>query len=111
MSTPPWHCASDADGAAASLHLFKDYVPDTSAFKKLSFKNAATWLCEGKLSRARPFYVPQFEQLKALTTPDEHPRLKITMCAPEWYHLRHGEYAYPKSVYANDGALGLYLSL
>ncbi|GJE97270.1 UROD/MetE-like protein [Phanerochaete sordida] len=86
----------------ASLHLFKDYVPDTSAFKKLSFKNAATWLCDGKLSRARPFYVPQFEQLKALTTPDEHPRLKITMCAPEWYHLRHGEYAYPKSVYAND---------
>lgn len=25
------------------------------------------------------------------------------MCAPEWYHLRHGEYAYPKDVYKNDG--------
>jgi len=24
------------------------------------------------------------------------------MCAPEWYHLRHGQYAYDKSVYAND---------
>ena len=25
------------------------------------------------------------------------------MAAPEWFHLRHGEYAYPKDVYANDG--------
>lgn len=25
------------------------------------------------------------------------------MCAPEWFHLRHGEHAYPKDVYANDG--------
>ena len=26
------------------------------------------------------------------------------MAAPEWFHLRHGEYAYPKDVYKNDGA-------
>lgn len=25
------------------------------------------------------------------------------MCAPEFFHLRHGEYSYPKNVYANDG--------
>lgn len=25
------------------------------------------------------------------------------MCAPEWFHLRHGDYAYPKDVYASDG--------
>lgn len=25
------------------------------------------------------------------------------MCAPEWYHLRHGEYAFNKEVYKNDG--------
>jgi len=24
------------------------------------------------------------------------------MCAPEWFHLRHGEYAYDKDVYKND---------
>ncbi|EKM58757.1 uncharacterized protein PHACADRAFT_248829 [Phanerochaete carnosa HHB-10118-sp] len=86
----------------APLQIFKDYVPDTSAFKKLAFKNAPTYLCESKLSRTQPFYVSQFEALKALTTPEEHSRIKITICAPEWYHLRHGEYAYPKSVYAND---------
>ena len=33
----------------------------------------------------------------------EHKNLKITMCAPEWFHLRHGQYAYPKDVYKNDG--------
>lgn len=25
------------------------------------------------------------------------------MAAPEWFHLRHGEFAYPKDVYKNDG--------
>ena len=86
------------------MHMFMDYVPDVSAFKKLSFKNAASYICTGKMSRARPFYVPQFTALKALTDPSEHARLKITMCAPEWYHLRHGVHAYPKDVYADDDA-------
>lgn len=57
------------------------------------------------MKRTRPFYISQFEALKALTNPEEHSRIKITVCAPEWFHLRHGEYAYPKSVYASDGAL------
>ena len=26
------------------------------------------------------------------------------MAAPEWFHLRPGEFAYPKDVYKNDGA-------
>ena len=25
------------------------------------------------------------------------------MAAPEWFHLRHGEFAYAKEVYSNDG--------
>jgi hypothetical protein len=83
--------------------MFMDYVPDVSAFKKLAFKNAPSYICTGKLRRTKPFYVPQFEALKALTSPKEHGRLKLTMCAPEWYHLRHGEYAYDKNTYKNDG--------
>ncbi|KAF7799983.1 hypothetical protein EIP86_011226 [Pleurotus ostreatoroseus] len=55
-----------------------------------------------KLERTKPFYVPQYEALKKLTKPEEHKNLKITMCAPEWFHLRHGEYAYPKDVYKTD---------
>lgn len=32
-----------------------------------------------------------------------HKNIKMTICAPEWFHLRHGSYAYEKSVYSNDG--------
>ncbi|EIN14151.1 UROD/MetE-like protein [Punctularia strigosozonata HHB-11173 SS5] len=84
------------------LHLFMDYVPDVSAFKKLDFKKADSYLCKGKLKRTKPFYTSQFEYLKSITSPEEHGNIKITMCAPEWFHLRHGDYAYPKDVYAND---------
>ncbi|KAI0082201.1 UROD/MetE-like protein [Panus rudis PR-1116 ss-1] len=81
---------------------FMDYVPDVAAFKKWDFKAADSYICQGKLVRTKPFYIPQFEALKKLTKPEEHKSLKITMCAPEWFHLRHGPYAYPKEVYNND---------
>ncbi|EED83727.1 predicted protein [Postia placenta Mad-698-R] len=85
------------------LDWFMDYVPDVDAFKKhASFKGAASYLCESKLKRTKPFYIGQFEALKTLTKPEEHKNLKITMCAPEWFHLRHGPYAYRKDVYKND---------
>lgn len=83
-------------------HMLMDYVPDVAAFKKLDFHGGDSHICVGKLKRTKPFYVGQFNQLKALTKPEEHSSLKITMCAPEWYHLRHGEYAYSKEVYNND---------
>ncbi|CDO69475.1 hypothetical protein BN946_scf184817.g35 [Trametes cinnabarina] len=69
--------------------MLMDYVPDVAAFKEHDFKGADTHICVSKLKRTKPFYVPQFEALKALTK-------------PEWFHLRHGEYAYPKDVYKND---------
>lgn len=82
--------------------LFMDYVPDVAAFKQVDFHGGDSYMCEGKLSRARPMYVPQFEALKRLTAPEEHRSLKITVAAPEWFHLRHGPHAYPKDVYATD---------
>ena len=83
--------------------MFMDYVPDVAGFKKLAFKNAPSYICEAKLRRTKPFYLAQFEALKSLTDPSEHKDLKLTVCAPEWYHLRHGEYAYDKNVYSSDG--------
>ncbi|TBU22674.1 UROD/MetE-like protein [Dichomitus squalens] len=82
--------------------MFMDYVPDIAAFKVHNFKGADSYICVSKLKRTKQFYVPQYEALKALTAPEEHKSLKITMAAPEWFHLRHGEYAYPKDVYKND---------
>ncbi|EIM83799.1 UROD/MetE-like protein [Stereum hirsutum FP-91666 SS1] len=84
------------------LEWFMDYVPDTAGFKAQSFKKAASYLCEGKLHRTKSFYRSQFEYMKKITPPENHKNIKITMCAPEWFHLRHGPHAYPKEVYAND---------
>jgi len=84
------------------MDMFMHYVPDIAAFIKYDFKGATSYICEGKLERTRPFYIPQFEAMKAITTPEEHPQIKITMCAPEWFHLRHGPYAFKKEVYKND---------
>ncbi|EJD46101.1 UROD/MetE-like protein [Auricularia subglabra TFB-10046 SS5] len=86
------------------LEWFKDYVPDTAAFKKQNFKNAASYLCKSKIKRpaGKSLYLPQFEQLKKFVKPEEISNIKVTLCAPEWFHLRHGEYAYDKSVYATD---------
>lgn len=83
-------------------YMFMEYVPDVMAFQLHDFKAAASYICEGKLERTKPFYVEQFEALKALTSPEEHGRLKLTVCAPEWYHLRHGPYAYSKEAYKTD---------
>lgn len=84
------------------LYMLMDYCPDVAAFKKLDFHGGDSYVCEGKLRRTKPFYVSQFEALKTVTLPEEHKNLKLTMCAPEWYHLRHGDYAYNKDAYKND---------
>ncbi|KZV99114.1 UROD/MetE-like protein [Exidia glandulosa HHB12029] len=84
---------------------FMDYVPDTMPFKVINeYKNAASHLCRGKIKRTKQMYVPQFELLKKFVKPEEVPNLKLTLCAPEWFHLRHGEHAYEKSLYPNDEA-------
>ncbi|KAH9943032.1 UROD/MetE-like protein [Epithele typhae] len=84
------------------MEMLMDYVPDVAAFKELDFKGGDSYVCAAKLKRTKPFFVSQFEALKALTAPEEWKNLKMTMTAPEWFHLRHGEFAYPKDVYKND---------
>lgn len=68
----------------------------------------ANVLHQAKVERDKPFYVSQFEGLKKFVNADEYGLLKITMCAPEWFHLRHGEYAYSKDVYRDDGMIFFY---
>jgi methionine synthase II (cobalamin-independent) len=47
-------------------------------------------------------YLPQFQELAKMVAPEEVKNIKMTLAAPEWFHLRHGEHAYDKAVYAND---------
>ncbi|KAF8528007.1 hypothetical protein BU17DRAFT_73667 [Hysterangium stoloniferum] len=82
--------------------MFMPWVPDIVGFKEHDFKNAATYLCVGKLKRTRPFYREQFLGLAKFVSPEEVKSIKLTCCPPHWFHLRHGPFAYPKDVYTND---------
>ncbi|ORY84679.1 hypothetical protein BCR35DRAFT_302996 [Leucosporidium creatinivorum] len=83
--------------------LFKMYVPDIKAFfESHAEKPGDTMICTGKLVRNKPMYRPEFEYVASLVAPEEVKNVKITLAAPEWYHLRHGEHAVDKSVYPTD---------
>ncbi|BGP57470.1 hypothetical protein JCM8202v2_005114 [Rhodotorula sphaerocarpa] len=80
--------------------IFKFYVPDVKAFVNSPAKKPGdTMLCVDKLVRDKPMYRPEFEFLKSLVQPDEVRNLKITLAAPEWYHLRHMDNAFDSNVY------------
>ena len=63
---------------------------------------------QGKIRRpSSGIYISQFQFLKSLLPADEVKHAKVTICPPEWMHVRHRERAYDHSVYANDGELFL----
>lgn len=60
-------------------------------------------VCTGKIKHVGSSYIKDWEFLKGLVPADRVKELKITLAAPEWYHLRYKQgKAYPKEVYAND---------
>jgi len=79
------------------------YVPDIKAFfESHAEKPGDTMQCKGKLVREKPMYRPEFEYLKSIVQPHQVPHIKLTLAAPEWYHLRHGEHARDHEVYPNE---------
>ncbi|GAA6054371.1 hypothetical protein JCM3770_003342 [Rhodotorula araucariae] len=83
--------------------LFKMYVPDIKAFfESHASRPGDTMVCTGKLVRNKPMYRPEFEYVASLVKPEEVKNVKITLAAPEWYHLRHGEHAYNRDVYPSE---------
>ncbi|GAA6061626.1 hypothetical protein JCM10212_000968 [Sporobolomyces blumeae] len=83
--------------------IFKMYVPDIKAFfESHAAKPGDTMVCQGKLVRNKPMYRPEFEYMKSLVKPEEVKNVKLTLAAPEWYHLRHGEHARDHSVYPDE---------
>ncbi|GAA5869093.1 hypothetical protein JCM1840_000466 [Sporobolomyces johnsonii] len=87
----------------AGRELFRMYIPDVKGtLGPPAAKPADTMLCKGKLVRNKPMYRPEFEYVASLVKPEEVKNVKITLASPEWYHLRHGEHAYDKSVYSSD---------
>jgi len=83
--------------------LFRLYIPDIAAFTEEGYKPGETVLCTGKIKHKGSTYTAQFDYLKSLVPESKWKDLKLTLAAPNWYHLRYKEgKAYPKDVYKND---------
>ncbi|KAJ5577576.1 uncharacterized protein N7459_006540 [Penicillium hispanicum] len=83
--------------------IFRPYAPDIAAFLEAGHKPGETVLCTGKIKHVGSTYVDQFKYLASLRPQDQVKNLKITLAAPNWYHLRYREgKAYPKNVYSSD---------
>ncbi|KAI1081522.1 5-methyltetrahydropteroyltriglutamate-homocysteine methyltransferase [Whalleya microplaca] len=83
--------------------MFRMYVPDTAAFTETGHKPGETIVCTGKIKHVGSAYISDWTYLKKLVPADRVKELKLTLAAPEWYHLRYKKgRAYPKEVYAND---------
>jgi methionine synthase II (cobalamin-independent) len=79
------------------------YVPDVAAFTESGHKPGETVICTGKIKHVGSTYIDQWNYLKNLLPKERQHEAKLTLAAPEWYHLRYKTgRAYPKSVYAND---------
>lgn len=82
---------------------FRPYAPDVAAFLEAGHKPGESVICTGKIKHVGSTYVDQFKFLASQVAPEEVKNVKLTLAAPNWYHLRYKEgKAYPKEVYASD---------
>ena len=94
----------EISGPEVTLALFREYVPDLAAFLEEEKVPGESIICTGKISHTgKSSYIGQYEYLKKITPKESHGEIKMTLAAPNWYHLRYREgRAYPKDVYASD---------
>lgn len=66
-------------------------------------KPGESLVCTGKIKHVGSQYLREWEYTKSLLPADKVQHAKLTLPAPEWYHLRYKSgHAYSKDVYAND---------
>ncbi|KAK8209624.1 hypothetical protein IWZ01DRAFT_325056 [Phyllosticta capitalensis] len=87
-----------------SLDMFRTYVPDMAAFLETNHVPGETVICVGKIKHTgKSSYIDQVEYLKTLVPKERWGEIKLTLAAPNWYHLRYREgQAYPTDVYSSD---------
>jgi len=89
--------------AEPDADLFRMYIPDIAAFTEEGYKPGETVICTGKIKHVGSTYTDQFDYLKSLVPSSDTKNLKLTLAAPNWYHLRYKQgKAYPSDVYADD---------
>ncbi|OAA65847.1 methyltetrahydropteroyltriglutamate-homocysteine s-methyltransferase [Niveomyces insectorum RCEF 264] len=87
------------------LDMFRLYVPDLAAFTEAGHKPGESIVCVGKIKHTGSTYLKEWNYLKSRLPPAMIKEAKLTLPAPEWYHLRYKPgHAYPKDVYADDAA-------
>lgn len=85
------------------IDLFRPYMPDIAAFMEEGHGPVDSVICTGKIKHVGSTYTEQWNYLKSLLPVDKVRGAKVTLAAPEWYHMRYREgKAYPTSVYASD---------
>ena len=78
-------------------------MPDVAGFTESHHQPGETVICTGKIRQVGGTYVDQWNFLKSIVPKERVHECKITLAAPEWYHLRYKEgRAYPKDVYPSD---------
>lgn len=84
--------------------IFRPYVPDVAAFLESNHMPAETVICTGRIKHTgQSTYIGEFEYMKTLAPQERWGEIKLTLAAPNWYHLRYREgKAYPMSVYGSD---------
>ena len=86
-----------------SPDMFRMYMPDIAAFVEEKVEPGETVICDGKIKHVGSSYIEDFKYLAALVKPEEVKNIKITLAAPNWYHMRYKEgYAYSKDAYSSD---------
>ena len=86
------------------LDIFREYMPDIAAFTESNELPGETFICDAKIQHpGQSANIGQFEYVKTLVPQDRWGDIKMTLPAPEWYHMRYIEgKAYPSSVYSSD---------
>lgn len=83
--------------------IFREYMPDIAAFMEKGHKPGESVVCTGKVKHVGSTYLDQWNYLKSIVPKEMVPHCKLTLAAPNWYHMRYKEgLAYPKAVYNSD---------
>ncbi|KAI9664359.1 MAG: hypothetical protein M1831_002292 [Alyxoria varia] len=101
--TTSLHGMTEVKNPATSL--FRTYHPSIAAYLQMTNnKPGESVVCTGKISHTgRSDNLEQFEYLKTLLPEEQWGNVKLTLPAPEWYHMRLAAgKAYPQDVYAGD---------
>ncbi|KAL6715426.1 hypothetical protein ACLMJK_006387 [Lecanora helva] len=85
------------------IDVFRPYMPDISVFSAYGAKTLESVICTGKIKHTGSTYVDQWNYLKSVVPRERVHECKLTLAAPEWYHMRYREgRAFTKDAYSSD---------